>query len=950
MWNAQSLNNKIIDFIQTLEDNSIDLGLVSESWLQSQNNTVTAVIKEAGYNIYHSNRTVQRGGGVAILSKSIFKPKFEKSFNYLSFECVIQSLKVANHAGNLTIIVIYRHKGDTFSTFLEEFYEFVEYVKLNFMHFIICGDFNVHVNKSNDPNTIKFIDVLNTFSLLQYVTSSTHRCGNTLDLIITDQDGISINDVVVDSINRLGSDHSIIYFNVLCNIESSTKKEITFRDFKKVNMSSFQNDISSGTNKYLTEADGTNFKSCVNLYCDIFSDTVNKHAPIVTKLVHTVTRPPWMDSEYVDLRKQRRILYKKWKKDKTPENRANFEKLRSDARVQANEKRCNYYQDSIKSSGGSQKELFRVFNSLIDGNKKSQLPFCEDTKVLASKFNNYFIQKIENIRHNLDTPVVNINSVGNNAVNSMFNSFKVVTMEDLQKQIKCGKIKTSQTDPLPAYLLRSSIEQLAPSMLHLVNTSLATGSMEGMKDSIIVPILKKDGLDLDELSNYRPVCGGLYVDKLIQKSVLVQLNDYMTFYDLHIPYQSGYKSNHSCETVLLSILDSILLHLDEGSCCLVLLLDLSAAFDTVDLDKLISILSDDLGLGGTVLEWFKSFLYGRKQATSVNGCRSEFKDVKYGVPQGSVLGPVLFNIYIRKFIQLLRDAGFTVHGYADDHQVISSFRISFQYHALGYSLPRCMNIISQFMSSYFLKLNAGKSKLLIFSPQNIQDNICFDSVYLGSNLFLPVSFEAMNLGVKLDSQLSFSSHISMLLAQSYKHVSNIGRIRRYLTKDEIRTLVYALVMCRIDNCNSLLYGISELELSRLQKLQNSCARIIYGRRKFEHVTDIFNELHWLPVKRRIIFKALMFVFKVFLNVAPIYLSNCLEISDVENRILHVPKTLTSYGDRAFRNFAPRLWNALPVFLRNSNSISFFSSQLKHHLFSNFSEFKSKVNMYNSILT
>ena len=95
----------------------------------------------------------------------------------------------------------------------------------------------------------------------------------------------------------------------------------------------------------------------------------------------------------------------------------------------------------------------------------------------------------------------------------------------------------------------------------------------------------------------------------------------------------------------------------------------------------------------------------------------------------------------------------------------------------------------------------------------------------------------------------------MLLEQSYKHVSNIGRIRRYLTKDEIKTLVYALVMCRMDNCNSLLYGVSEFEINRLQKLQNSCARLIYGRRKFEHVSDIFHELHWLSVKRHIIFKS-----------------------------------------------------------------------------------------------
>jgi hypothetical protein len=249
------------------------------------------------------------------------------------------------------------------------------------------------------------------------------------------------------------------------------------------------------------------------------------------------------------------------------------------------------------------------------------------------------------------------------------------------------------------------------------------------------------------------------------------------------------------------------------------------------------------------------------------------------------------------------------------------------------------------MNAHFLKLNAGKSKLLVFSPHNLRDKVYIDNVYLGSNLFIPVTLEAMNLGVRLDSQLNFSSYISMLLSLCYKQVANIGKIRRYLTVDEIKSLVHALIMCRVDGCNSILYGISEFELSRLQRLQNSCARLIYGKRKFDRVSGLFHELHWLPVKRRIIFKALLFVYKIFLGIAPSYLVNCLTIINQENRILYVPKTLTSYGDRAFTNFAPRLWNALPDFIRRADTIGFFKSHLKHHLFSNYSDFVGRVNRY-----
>ena len=232
--------------------------------------------------------------------------------------------------------------------------------------------------------------------------------------------------------------------------------------------------------------------------------------------------------------------------------------------------------------------------------------------------------------------------------------------------------------------------------------------MDGLKESIVTPILKRAGLDQDLLSNYRPVCSGLFVDKTIQKNVAEQLFQHMTENDLHISYQSAYKPNHSCETVLLALTNDILLNLDRGLCSVLVLLDNSAAFDTVDHDELILDLENDIGVEGIALDWFKSFLAGRTQATCVKGSTSQTINMKYGVPQGSVLGPVLFNIYVRNFIKLLNDAGFTVHGYADDHQVITTFCVQFQYSVLCHTLPKVLDIISKRMGSRFLKLNASK--------------------------------------------------------------------------------------------------------------------------------------------------------------------------------------------------------------------------------------------------
>ena len=380
-----------------------------------------------------------------------------------------------------------------------------------------------------------------------------------------------------------------------------------------------------------------------------------------------------------------------------------------------------------------------------------------------------------------------------------------------------------------------------------------------------------------------------------------------------------------------------------------MLLDNSAAFDTVDHDELISDLENEIGVQGTALNWFISFLGGRTQATSVKGCKSNFVKMRYGVPQGSVLGPALFNIYVRNFIKLLKDAGFIVYGYADDHQVITTFRIVFQYSTLCHTLPKLLQIVSQWMGSRFLKLNASKTKLLIFSPQSVRDSIYIDSVYLGNNVFLPITPVEMSLGVNLESGLLFTSQIDMIVKQSYRYISDLGRIRKFLTISDMRSLVQAVIMSRIDNCNAVLYGIHECELKRLQRLQNSCARLIYGRRKYDHVSDLFSKLHWLPIKQRIIFKLLLFVLKIFLGMAPQYLETSVTILDFDNRILLVPRVKTAYGDRAFSVAAPRLWNALPTNLRKSETINYFKAHLKHLLFSNFNQYIQDLNRYRVFL-
>ena len=239
----------------------------------------------------------------------------------------------------------------------------------------------------------------------------------------------------------------------------------------------------------------------------------------------------------------------------------------------------------------------------------------------------------------------------------------------------------------------------------------------------------------------------------------------------------------------------------------------------------------EIGLRGTVYKWFQSYLSQRRQAVSINGHTSDFANVFYGVPQGSVLGPILFNIYVRNFIRVLEDAGFKVHGYADDHQVSQIFSIEFQYDAIRYSVPRCLDIIAYWMKTSFLKLNATKSQVIIFAPPNLASQVHIDVIKLRDGSTIPVSTLVTNLGFLFDSALTFSPQINSICSQSYRLLRNLSTVRKFLSQKDLQILVQSIIVSRIDNCNSLLYGVLGKHLDKLQRLQNSCARFIFAKKK-----------------------------------------------------------------------------------------------------------------------
>ena len=944
VWNAQSLVNKIDEVIQFLSDNQVAIACISETWFSEEGNITTFAIKEAGYEIDHTYRS-KRGCGVAILWKSNIKVKCNlKTKDYSSFE--YKNILLEGTV-QINLIYIYRHWEFPISQFLDELDVFLSYQMTKGDTVVLTGDFNFHYEKSNSNND-KLAVLTSSYGLSQFVVGSTHKLGHTLDLIFANKHEFDLPSV--KSIDIDMSDHYPILFNLPCynNTAKPSAKTLKCRNIKSIDRPVFSQNLRNSIDCKLQCVSGDiNFCEHYKIFSECAVSELDKLAPIKTISTSNTTQPSWMDAEYKQERILRRRLERSWKASRLPHDKTLYKLQRKKCAQLSTTKRKQYFSDLIQKSEGDQQALFKIVSTVMDKRKMSGiLPVYSNSVTLANKFNNFYSNKVLQIREKIK-PSNLVNDFRKPFSGMPMESFTPTNVDELRKLIRDLGIKTCSQDPIPGSLLKDIIEDLLPYYCDLVNKSLRTGSVEGVKDSVIIPLLKKSGLDPDNLKNYRPVTNEAFVSKLSEKVVSVRLFDHMTLNDLHSRYQHAYKKFHSTETLLLKLNNDINIGFENDLVTVMLLVDLTAAFDTVDIDKMLDILESDIGIRGTALLWFKSFLIGRMQSVKIDDSLSDTIPVLHGVPQGSVLGPVLFNIYSSSLSPVINNFGFDTSGYADDNNAYTSFSLAFQYQVIAKQLPDLVNQINYWMNLYFLKMNPDKTEIILFLPQHLSSVHTINGCFLPDGTCKRFSDSVKNLGFLMDKHLTMNTHVNSTVSHCYKLLSDIGKIRNILSDKHTEMLVHAVISTRMDYCNSLLYGINKTTLNKYQKVQNAAARLISKRRKFQSVSDVLVKLHWLHIEQRIIFKLLLFVYKSVNNMAPDCVVDMIAIKDVDRRLLHLKDYQTVHARKSFSYIAPRLWNNLTDEIRLSPNILNFKKQTKHLLFNNFNKYMKLVFKYNN---
>ena len=499
--------------------------------------------------------------------------------------------------------------------------------------------------------------------------------------------------------------------------------------------------------------------------------------------------------------------------------------------------------------------------------------------------------------------------------------------------------KSCSLDPMPTWMLKAHLDCILPSITNIVNESTSTGIIvpTKMKAALVTPLLKKPSLDKNVMENFRPISNLSFISKLTERVVLKRLTDQISCNNLHEQFQSAYKPNHSTETALMRVENDISMSVDNKRGVVLIMLELSAAFDTVDHSQLLGRMRS-AGVIGIAHQWF---LTSRTQSACLGRTKSQPSELLQGVPQGSVLGPVLFILYTGPIGQIIRHHQLDFHTFANDSQLYVSFKINdpTDEKAALTRIQACVREIKAWLNHNRLHLNDNNTEVLVINTPSSANKHSVTDVIVGDSIIRPTAV-ARNIGVMFDNELSLKYQVPKLCQVAFFYIRRIRSIRHCLTQHATELLIHSLVISRLDYGNGLLYGVSDKLLDKLQRVQNVAARVVVKASRYDHVTPILKTLHWLPIRYRTEYKLLLLTFKALHHLAPSYLTDLLQLyhttrtlrSSSDALLTEHSARLRNYGDRDFSVAAPKLWNNLPLNMRECGSANSFKRLLKTHLF------------------
>lgn len=661
-----------------------------------------------GYNVYRNDRAHGRGGGVLLYVKSSLKCRQIKWPKNIQLECIGVEIALSP-AMTFTVICIYR-KPTTKPDFYDKFKSLLNNCNSNNEIFIV-GDFNINWNDKKARKNLKQItEHFNFNQLIEQPTRITSHSKTLIDLLFVNKP-----ERIFKTFNYVTglSDHNAIFFS-----RKLTKKR--FNDSYRLNAKISPKNIIPKKSLPNFEAalqsiDWTEIiqsNDIENCSC-LFHEKVNEVILNFTKRVsHNKKRNPlpWVNDECKKWMKERDQQLKKYMKSRLITDRHKFTSLRNKVTQIMRKVKAAFFIHIISEANGNSKKIWQNLNQLIGRDRKAKQEIElksnniveSNPDLLTNEFNDYFINSVREISELFPPPDHKIRPI--DLTQPVFNLREISSLE-VSKII--GSLKNSKAKDihgLDTHLLKICKESLIAPITHMVNLSLQQRVVpSSWKLATVTPIFKSG--DRSNISNYRPISILPVVSKIVERWVANIINDHLhnSPSNLHA-MQFGFRANHSTESANHFFIENVKSKLDTHPCVGAVFLDLKKAFDTVNHGILLTKLTD-FNFSPEAIQWIKSYLASRKQCVQIDSTKSSVRDVSVGVPQGSILGPLLFSLYINDLPKTCKDVNFQM--YADDAVIYTHAR---SVKEAASTLTSAMEQVNDWLFKSCLLLNSKKKR------------------------------------------------------------------------------------------------------------------------------------------------------------------------------------------------------------------------------------------------